>query len=223
MHDDELRFISDINAKKENAWKRLYQNYYPALCNYASRIIQDEVIVEDIVQESLINLWDSSATFQNIRSLTGWLYQAVYTRSLNTIRDQARTNKLHQNLWESVKEELTEEMAINSAIEEEILHKFRTIITQLSPQQQEIKYCLLPSGTDILKRLDESKRDCQSFERVGECDQNAKKEGLFSYTRRTRRVLERSAYNAIPEFKDLRIGQNITSLIYILVSLIFFF
>ena len=34
--------------------------------------------------------------------------------------------------------ELTEEMAINSAIEEEILHKFRTIITQLSPQQQEI-------------------------------------------------------------------------------------
>ena len=95
------------------------------------------MIVEDIVQESLINLWDSSATFQNIRSLTGWLYQAVYTRSLNTIRDQARTNKLHQNLWESVKEELTEEMAINSAIEEEILHKFRTIITQLSPQQQD--------------------------------------------------------------------------------------
>ena len=37
-----------------------------------------------------------------------------------------------------MKEELTEEMAINSAIEEEILHKFRTIITQLSPQQQEI-------------------------------------------------------------------------------------
>ena len=53
MHDDELRFISDINAKKENAWKRLYQNYYPALCNYASRIIQDEVIVEDIVDTGL--------------------------------------------------------------------------------------------------------------------------------------------------------------------------
>ena len=210
MHDDELRFISDINAKKENAWKRLYQNYYPALCNYASRIIQDEVIVEDIVQESLINLWDSSATFQNIRSLTGWLYQAVYTRSLNTIRDQARTNKLHQNLWESVKEELTEEMAINSAIEEEILLKFRTITSTTGNHENE-------------HGRDESKRDCQSFERVGECDQNAKKEGLFSYTRRTRRVLERSAYNAIPEFKDLRIGQNITSLIYILVSLIFFF
>lgn len=138
MHDDESGFISNINAKKEIAWKKLYQNYYPALCNYASRIIQDEVIVEDIVQESLINLWDSPVTFQNIRSLTGWLYQAVYTRSLNMIRDQARTNKVYQNLWESLKEELTEEIAVDSAIEEEILHKFRTIMTQLSPQQQEI-------------------------------------------------------------------------------------
>ena len=53
MHDDELRFISDINTKKENAWKKLYRNYYPALCNYASRIIQDEVIVEDIVDTGL--------------------------------------------------------------------------------------------------------------------------------------------------------------------------
>ena len=138
MHDDESGFISNRNAKKEIAWKKLYQNYYPALCNYASRIIQDEVIVEDIVQESLINLWDSPVTFQNIRSLTGWLYQAVYTRSLNMIRDQARTNKVYQNLWESLKGELTEEIAVDSAIEEEILHKFRTIMTQLSPQQQEI-------------------------------------------------------------------------------------
>jgi RNA polymerase sigma factor, sigma-70 family len=138
MHDDESGFISNINAKKEIAWKKLYQSYYPALCNYAFRMIQDEVSVEDIVQECLIKLWDSPVTFSNIRSLTGWLYQAVYTRTLNSIRDQARTNKLRQDLLDSVQGEATEEEAVNSAIEEEILHKFRTIITQLSPQQQEI-------------------------------------------------------------------------------------
>lgn len=138
MHDDESGFISNINAKKEIAWKKLYQSYYPALCNYAFRMIQDEVSVEDIVQECLIKLWDSPVTFSNIRSLTGWLYQAVYTRTLNSIRDQARTNKLRQDLLDSVQGEPTEEEAVNSAIEEEILHKFRTIITQLSPQQQEI-------------------------------------------------------------------------------------
>ncbi|WP_065218981.1 MULTISPECIES: RNA polymerase sigma factor [Butyricimonas] len=137
MHDDESRFISNINAKKEIAWKKLYRSYYPALCHYASRMIQDEVSVEDIVQECFIKLWDSPVTFSNIRSLTGWLYQAVYTRTLNLIRDQARTNKLRQDLL-SAGEEPTEEEAINSAIEEEILHKFRMILTQLSPQQQEI-------------------------------------------------------------------------------------
>ncbi len=138
MHDDELRFISDINTKKENAWKRLYQNYYPALCNYASRIIQDEVIVEDIVQECLITLWDSSVSFSNVKTLTSWLYRTVYSRSLNSLRDQARINKLHQNFWETIQDFQAEEEAVNLAIEEELLHKFRSILNHLSPQQQQI-------------------------------------------------------------------------------------
>ncbi len=138
MHDNESKFISDINQKKETAWKELYHNYYPALCNYAARMTQDEMTVEDIVQECLINLWDSSVTFSNIRSLTSWLYRAVYTRSLNTIRDQERADKLRHNLWDSIREAPEEEEAVNSAIEEEVLYKFRSIIMHLSPQQQEI-------------------------------------------------------------------------------------
>ena len=138
MHDDELRFISDINAKKENAWKRLYQNYYPALCNYAVQITLNEINVEDIVQECLISLWDSSVSFPNVKTLTSWLYKAVYTRSLNCLRDQTRTNKLYLNFWDTMREIQMEEEAVDMAIEEEVLHKFRSILTRLSPQQQKI-------------------------------------------------------------------------------------
>lgn len=70
MHDEEFRFISDINTKKEVAWKKLYRNYYPALCNYAVQITHNEINVEDIVQECLISLWDSSVSFPNVRTLS---------------------------------------------------------------------------------------------------------------------------------------------------------
>ena len=136
MHDDELRFISDINTKKENAWKKLYRNYYPALCNYASQITRNEINVEDIVQECLISLWVSSVSFPNVKTLTSWLYKAVYTRSLNNLRDQTRTNKLHLSFWDTIQETQMEEEAVDMAIEEELLHKFRSILTRLSPQQQ---------------------------------------------------------------------------------------
>ena len=138
MHDEEFRFISDINTKKEVAWKKLYRNYYPALCNYAVQITHNERNVEDIVQECLISLWDSSVSFPNVRTLTSWLYKAVYTRSLNSLRDQTRTNKLHLSFWDTMQETQMEEEAVDMAIEEELLHKFRSILTRLSPQQQKI-------------------------------------------------------------------------------------
>ena len=122
MHDDELRFISDINTKKEIAWKKLYRNYYPALCNYAAQITRNEINVEDIVQESLISLWDSSVSFTNLKTLTSWLYKAVYTRSLNNLRDQTRANKLHLSFWDTMQETQMEEEAVDMAIEEELLH-----------------------------------------------------------------------------------------------------
>ncbi|MFR1241080.1 MAG: RNA polymerase sigma factor [Butyricimonas faecihominis] len=138
MHDDELRFISDINTKKEIAWKKLYHNYYPALCNYAAQITHNEVNVEDIVQECLISLWDSSVSFPNVKTLTSWLYKSVYTRSLNSLRDQTRANKLYLSFWDTMQETQMEEEAVDMAIEEELLHKFRSILTRLSPQQQKI-------------------------------------------------------------------------------------
>ena len=138
MHDEEFRFISDINTKKEVAWKKLYRNYYPALCNYAVQITHNEISVEDIVQECLISLWDSSVSFPNVRTLTSWLYKAVYTRSLNSLRDQTRTNKLHLSFWDTMQETQMEEEAVDMAIEEELLHKFRSILTRISPQKQKI-------------------------------------------------------------------------------------
>lgn len=133
MHDEEFRFISDINTKKEVAWKKLYRNYYPALCNYAVQITHNEINVEDIVQECLISLWDSSVSFPNVRTLTSWLYKAVYTRSLNSLRDQTRTNKLHLSFWDTMQETQMEEEAVDMAIEEELLHKIPIYFNSIIP------------------------------------------------------------------------------------------
>ena len=85
MHDDELRFISDINTKKEIAWKKLYRNYYPALCNYASRIIQDEVIVEDIV--------DTGFTMQRLLETLGTRNpEAIHIASLLVKPDKLKVD-----------------------------------------------------------------------------------------------------------------------------------
>lgn len=55
--------------------------------------------VEDIVQECMIGLWDSSLQFPNVRSLAGWLYKAVYNRALNMIRDRDNARRVIGKLY----------------------------------------------------------------------------------------------------------------------------
>ena len=63
MRDNE-RFIVDLNKKRETAWQQLYEEFYPALCTYVAKLTHENVGVEDIVQECMIGLWDSSLQYQ---------------------------------------------------------------------------------------------------------------------------------------------------------------
>ena len=83
-------FIENVNKKREGAWRELYRRFYPALCNYALKIVKDTDVAEDVVQDCFIKIWDSSIRFEDGSSLTAYLYRAVYTRSLNLVREMGR-------------------------------------------------------------------------------------------------------------------------------------
>ena len=131
-------FILDLNRKKEAAWKRLYEDFYPALCAYSARIIKDDVVVEDVVQDCLIALWYSSSQFPNLKTLTSWLYRSVYTRSLNVIRDNNQLLKRLDYLKQDGGGMAFEDEMIEEAIEEAVVARFRQAISRLSGQQQQI-------------------------------------------------------------------------------------
>ena len=130
------RFIVDLNKKRETAWQQLYEEFYPALCTYVAKLTHENVGVEDIVQECMIGLWDSSLQFPNVKSLAGWLYKAVYNRALNMIRDRDNARRLLGNYTSEIS--YTEEMAIDLAIEESVIAKLRSVLSELSDQQRQV-------------------------------------------------------------------------------------
>lgn len=94
------RFIESVNKKREGAWREMYRKYYPAMCNYASRIVKDDAAAEDIVQDCFIKIWDSGTQFPDVPSLVGYLYRMVYTRALNSVRDRGFVQELYEK-WGS--------------------------------------------------------------------------------------------------------------------------
>lgn len=137
MYSEEL-FISELNRKKDQAWKELYKDFYPALCAYACRILKDRQVAEDIVQECLVFLWDSTLKFPNIRALAAYLYRSIYHRSLNMVRDRGNVQKALAELGQDLNDLPDEDTAYKWAVEETVVIRFRTILADLSPAQQKI-------------------------------------------------------------------------------------
>ena len=135
MHDSDP-FIIALNNKQDTAWEKLYEEFYAALCAYAAKLTQDDTGVEDLVQECIIGLWNSSLTFPNIKALASWLYRSVYTRSLNLIRDRKNSRRIMDHYQTEIN--TPDEAAIDLAIEEAAIAKLRQTLSTLSPQQSQI-------------------------------------------------------------------------------------
>ena len=134
------RFIESVNKKREGAWREMYRKYYPALCNYASKIEKDSDLAEDVVQDCFIKIWDSGTQFPDAPSLVGYLYRTVYTRALNSVRDRGFVQELYEKWGSELLENQEEELVIECAVEEDVVNKFYSAVDKLSDQQRQVLF-----------------------------------------------------------------------------------
>ncbi len=134
------RFIENVNKKREGAWREMYRKYYPAMCNYASKIVKDADVAEDIVQDCFIKIWDSGTQFPDASSLVAYLYRMVYTRSLNSVRDRGIAQELYEKWGNNLLEDQEDDLVIECAVEEDVVNKFYEAVDRLSEQQRRVLF-----------------------------------------------------------------------------------
>lgn len=80
--------IENINSRDEKAWKGLFLDYYAPLCNYSEQFCNDHSTAEDIVQDTLANIWKKDISFKDPQHLTYYLYKSVYNNTMSLMRSQ---------------------------------------------------------------------------------------------------------------------------------------
>ena len=133
---DYSAFIEGINTKSEKAWGKLYDHYYASLCSYVEKFLGDAGIAEDIVQECLIKMWNTSVTFPDVKSLSAWLYKSVYHASVSVLREKKLLERFQEN-WNEMQVS-DEETAQDMALCEEVISYFYELLYQLPVQQRDI-------------------------------------------------------------------------------------
>ena len=79
-----------LKQDSERAIELLFEEYYGDLCRSAYRILPDQHLVEDLVQEVFYELWRRRRRLRIKSSLKAYLRRATRNKTLNYLRDHRR-------------------------------------------------------------------------------------------------------------------------------------
>jgi len=82
MQTEQLRLDRDNEAEFE----KIFKQHFKGLHAYASTIVRDAVMAEEIVQNIFCRLWEKEAQIQIRESVAGYLYRSVYHEGLNYLK-----------------------------------------------------------------------------------------------------------------------------------------
>ncbi len=97
--------LSAVQRGDQKAFDTLFRRYYPILCAYGQRFVELED-AEEIVEDSLLWIWENRETLVIESSLNSYLFKMVYRRALNKIAHIDATQRADTRFYEEMQEML---------------------------------------------------------------------------------------------------------------------
>lgn len=103
-----------------NDIESVFKEYYGSLCYFASKYLQDEEVIEDVVQDIFITLLEKKTQFQSVIHLKNFLYLSVRNGCLNHMRNLRSRDRYIASLAYDERVESFEENIILTEIYREL-------------------------------------------------------------------------------------------------------
>ena len=84
--DHEKTFISAFQAGEEKVFRYVFEKFYSSLCVYCLRLIREEWVAADLVQEAFVKLWENRQNFSSLLTIRSYLYTIVRNSGINYLR-----------------------------------------------------------------------------------------------------------------------------------------
>ena len=77
MFQSEENIIQDFIDGKEYAFKEIYERNVSTLRYFGNKYLPDERLIEDILQDTFVSLWENRKRFCNELTIKSFLYTSV--------------------------------------------------------------------------------------------------------------------------------------------------
>ena len=126
--NDNKQIVSALNEGHECVFDAVYRHYFKKLCAFCSQYIQDLEEAEEIVQETMVWLWENRRTLKAELTLKSLLFTIVKNKALNRISHYEIKQKVHEEIHQ--KYESTFENP-DFYTQDEMYHLYRQSLEQM--------------------------------------------------------------------------------------------
>jgi RNA polymerase sigma-70 factor (ECF subfamily) len=142
MHEqDDLTLIAAISGGNSQALEVLYDRYAAVVYRMALRIVKNQELAEDIVQEVFWRVWRRSGSFERDRGrVAQWLFGVAHNLCIDELRRQrSRPISVYEDVDHPVIQQLADERTdvMGSAMESEQRRIIADALRQLPDAQRQ--------------------------------------------------------------------------------------
>lgn len=136
--DDSIIFLMSDEKTQEKGLKMMMDTYQSRLYWYIRRIIADEDLAKDVLQESFIKAYQNFHQFKKESKLYTWLYRIASNEALQQLNKMNKMQKVDNEVAEVYLDNQMAEEEIN----EEELQKLLEEAIQKLPEKQRMVFSL---------------------------------------------------------------------------------
>src|SRR6478752_2084928 len=90
--------ISSFANGDKDAFVAVYNQYQQIVFNNIARLIPQTDVVEDVLQEVFLKLWENKHKFNDENGVSLWLFSVSYNQSISNIRKLIRERKYMESM-----------------------------------------------------------------------------------------------------------------------------
>jgi RNA polymerase sigma-70 factor (ECF subfamily) len=135
----ELELIEECRKGDLHNFRKVVDKTSPMVFSVAFRMLGDEDAARDIVQETMVTIWQKLAKFNSAGSYKTWVYRIAVNKCYDQLRKQKRRNesRYDDQTWALISNHLSED-AITELENEENAMIINLVTNKLSPRQKAV-------------------------------------------------------------------------------------
>jgi len=86
--EEDLGLVAQLRRRDLKAFESLYRAYQPRLARFLMTILRRPHLVEEVLDDTLMVLWDRPETFSGRSKLSTWLFTIAWRKAMKALRKQ---------------------------------------------------------------------------------------------------------------------------------------